>query len=1001
MAEALIIEARSKTVCRPPFVEMCAPMRSPCFSWKRKRGMREFAVQNRETLVNIHSRAVLFLSLLFATATIAAPVHVEKVTLHAGAATIELIDGTVVAETPAEAVFLGRGTIKVKPDDAIEAGQLELFTAKRELDEQFTEAVFVAASAETMATLTKGAPGGDAARAQTVYDAWKSGSERKQLGVESRLLAASLGDASADKFFVAHLHGSHLGGFDYFIDPAVGVAALGQFVPEKLTEREKRRVAGQLNKEHRRGRSLATEVSDLGIFNVWNESVAGTRIEQGDFEPALYHIDATIAPGAERLSGKTTIDLKTIRGHRRVIPLHLDQDLTVSQVTDAAGAALRFSQSGGQLAVVLPSPAEDSQQLAITVAYDGVTRHWPAGLALRAAGKRVDGGERWEKRALDIPSDAYTFEIGHFAIETIQAGHVNVRLAFDPESEDKRQVAKALQNDTGRRNAQIDFRARGITKQGRDEIRQQLRDSLLFYEQLFGPYPLDALTVVTVPRELSQGLPGFISLSTDMMTDPGTEFKDLFTADTDRRLVIAHEVAHQWWGDLIGTSNAGGGWLEEAMASYAATVYSRQKLDWRGRFQIGFTTRWPASLLHREHGARPVESLGPLVLGSRLYSSRAPYAYNVITYEKGALVLDMLAQSVGEQKFHAILRDLVAHESQKVISTESFLGYVSRGSGHDLQAFSKYFVYGTGVPEIEYEAEVRGSGGKGAIHLTGERVDPWRYQVRVAKRDDGKLDVVRDVVPVTSAPLPTLLVPMQVALENRTNPGEGLKYAKRMIDLSNAKFALDFDIPWAPKDVVLDRDREVLALLYSKGRSPKEVLLKRGLTLAAAGKTAEAEAAFKEALAAKPSTELQSSLNPFAPIELSLPAGVDIGSSYKDVLLDVQKQVTTAALHLSLARLYIDTSRDAAAADELKQANRALDHYYHDWIDGELAVLESRLDVHRGDYKAAYDRLAKRGSSAEAYALYAIAAKQSGQTDLQKAIDDARELGVDVTAIGN
>jgi hypothetical protein len=41
MAEALMSEARSKTVCRPPFVEMCAPMRSPCFSWKRKRGMDE------------------------------------------------------------------------------------------------------------------------------------------------------------------------------------------------------------------------------------------------------------------------------------------------------------------------------------------------------------------------------------------------------------------------------------------------------------------------------------------------------------------------------------------------------------------------------------------------------------------------------------------------------------------------------------------------------------------------------------------------------------------------------------------------------------------------------------------------------------------------------------------------------------------------------------------------------------------------------------------------
>ena len=338
----------------------------------------------------------------------------------------------------------------------------------------------------------------------------------------------------------------------------------------------------------------------------------------------------------------------------------------------------------------------------------------------------------------------------------------------------------------------------------------------------------------------------------------------------------------------------------------------------------------PQRLLHLEHGSRPVESLGPIVLGDRLASSRAPYGYFFIAYAKGALVMDMLAQSVGEQKFNAILRDLFAHE--KFITAESFLGYVSRGSSRDLQAFSRYFVYGTGIPEIEYRTEVRPANGKWSIHLTGERVDPWRYRVRVAKRDDGKLDVVRETVPVTSAPLPTLLVPMQVALENRANPGEGLKYAKRMIDLSGAKFALDFDIPWEPKDVVLDRDREVLTLTYSKARGAKEVLLQRGTGLAAAGKLAEAEAAFREGLDAKPSTEMQSFLNRYAPFELSLPAGVEIGASYKDLLLDVQKQISNAALHLSLARLYIDQGKTDAAADEVKQANRALDSDYRDWI---------------------------------------------------------------------
>jgi len=184
--------------------------------------------------VNIRVRSVLFVSLFTAVAALAAPVS-----LRVGAATIELTDGTVFPQSATEAVFIGRGVIRVKSDDPIEAGQLELFTAKRELDEPFTEAVFVAASAETMAALTKGAPAAASAQAQKSYEAWKESSERKQLGVESSLLAASNGDAGADKFFLARIHGTHLGDFDYVVDPADRVAALGQFVAEKLTEREK------------------------------------------------------------------------------------------------------------------------------------------------------------------------------------------------------------------------------------------------------------------------------------------------------------------------------------------------------------------------------------------------------------------------------------------------------------------------------------------------------------------------------------------------------------------------------------------------------------------------------------------------------------------------------------------------------------------------------------------------------------------------------------------
>ena len=46
----------------------------------------------------------------------------------------------------------------------------------------------------------------------------------------------------------------------------------------------------------------------------------------------------------------------------------------------------------------------------------------------------------------------------------------------------------------------------------------------------------------------------------------------------DRRLVVAHEVAHQWWGDQVGWTSYRDQWISEAMASYAALLFGKERL---------------------------------------------------------------------------------------------------------------------------------------------------------------------------------------------------------------------------------------------------------------------------------------------------------------------------------------------------------------------------------------------------------------------------------------
>src|SRR5262249_2377299 len=124
--------------------------------------------------------------------------------------------------------------------------------------------------------------------------------------------------------------------------------------------------------------------------------------------------------------------------------------------------------------------------------YD-VTFHWPKSLDLVASGHREEGGEspdgtRWERRTLALPSFGFSFEVGHFRMETAQAGHVALRFAF---SSGTAWAGRAA----------------------REEVMKAAADSLQFYEEKYGPYPLDELTVTTANRDFSQGMLGFVTLS--------------------------------------------------------------------------------------------------------------------------------------------------------------------------------------------------------------------------------------------------------------------------------------------------------------------------------------------------------------------------------------------------------------------------------------------------------------------------------------------------------
>ncbi len=948
-------------------------------------------------------------------------VSLKNVKLGTGLGMLYLDDGVLIPSTPVggktvEMVFLGKGRIGVEPPDDIEAGQLELFTGGTRLEEEFTEMVMVLGlDAATDAILRKPKveplDAALARRAEELFAKWKAGPERKVLNVDSAVLRDVVGDAAYQGFFAAWFHGGELGDFLYLVEPdAEEQVTLGGFKPLEATEKEKRKASRELERAQRRGRLMGVDLDELllGQWDTWlSASLRGRdgKVNPGlaTFEPEKYTLDVTLADGDLKLTGRARLDLRpTVRGVRTVA-LRLNNDLQVEKVTDGSGAALFFLRSGRDLTVFLPGAPADGERPVVVVEYSGrmvekdggsyalydtqewyphagsvdrapydVTFRWPKRLELLSAGRRLDGGEkdgaRWERRAFDAPVAGFAFEIGKYRIETARAGRVQVRLAFDP--------------DVNR-----------MGKEAREEITETVTDSLTYFEEVFGPYPLDEMTVVTVPRGFSQAMLGFVTLSSLMMTDLGVW--NLFLGLEDRRTVIAHEIAHQWWGHRVGWVGYRDQWISEAMANYAALHYARKKLDWKGRYGLGPTSGWQDSLTDTTADGRVIESLGPVVLGQRLISSRSDSAYQAIVYNKGAVILDMLARTLGEENFLKVLKQIVKVADNRSISTADFLSLVERITTTDLKWFADQFVYGTGLPEVYYSYRIEPKPeGKWLVSGEARQQSPYRFRYRAVKTAGGGFDVAREKLDqVQMKGTSTLVVPVEIAVYDPAREGKkkekaaGNALVQGNIMLQGEKTDFAIGVEYEPKGFWLNRNDEVFGIFFDGSRNPKRILYFRGLDAAAAGRAAEAESFFAQALAA----EVESVPDP--------------GAARDKGLLKEEGRLTNAQIEISRTRLYLDQGRHAEAKESFDRARRLMGDY-RGWFSEELKILESRLEMSRGVYDKAFKRLNKgllRGGgldSTEGYVLLAIAAKQtSHKEEFDKAVKQAKENGADVSVL--
>jgi len=237
-------------------------------------------------------------------------------------------------------------------------------------------------------------------------------------------------------------------------------------------------------------------------------------------------------------------------------------------------------------------------------------------------------------------------------------------------------------------------------------------------ENFFGiPYPYEKLDVVAIPRLASFGAmenAGLITyFKTGMLAKPEEDtisFKRGY-ADT-----ITHEMAHQWFGDLVTMAWWDDVWLNEAFATWMeGKILTRWKPEWA----------FDASRLRGYGFAMGSDSL----VSARRIRQRVETkddiqnAFDGITYQKGSAVIDMFESFVGAEKFRlGVQRYLNRHAFGNATATD-FLVEISAEAGRDVAPAFSTFLDQPGVPLVSADLKCD-KGSKPKVELTQERYLP-------------------------------------------------------------------------------------------------------------------------------------------------------------------------------------------------------------------------------------------------------------------------------------
>jgi aminopeptidase N len=211
-----------------------------------------------------------------------------------------------------------------------------------------------------------------------------------------------------------------------------------------------------------------------------------------------------------------------------------------------------------------------------------------------------------------------------------------------------------------------------------------------FFSEKFGyPYPFPKYAQVCVADFIFGGME---NTSTTLLTDRCLLDERASLDNFNTEFLVAHELAHQWFGDLVVIKHWSHAWIKEGMASYCEVLWAEHEYD---KDEAAYYLLGEAESYFAEDSGRYRR---PIV--TNIYRE-AIELYDRHLYEKGACVYHMIRTELGDELFDRFVHTFVRDNAHKTVETIDLLRAIDKSTGKNLAFLFDQYVYRGGHPDYK------------------------------------------------------------------------------------------------------------------------------------------------------------------------------------------------------------------------------------------------------------------------------------------------------------